>query len=78
MFGHGPGPIIGRYDHQDSIYPRGEYPVGLHSSHALELNVRGKVPEWDDQVVRISLEEDVHIGETCEYVYHHQEKLIII
>lgn len=78
VFGHGPGPIIGRYDYQDSIYPRGEYPVGLHSSHALELNVRGKVPEWNDQVVRISLEEDVHIGETCEYVYHHQEKLIII
>ena len=40
VFGHGPGPIIGRYDYQDSIYPRGEYPVGLHSSHALDVYKR--------------------------------------
>lgn len=77
-FGHGPGPIIGRYDHQDSIYPRGELPLGMHTSYALELNVRGPVAEWEGQDVRISLEEDIHVAQSAEYVYHHQEKLIVL
>ena len=67
-FGHGEGPIIGRYDHQDSIYPRGELPVGPHTSYALELNIKGSLPEWDGQTVRIALEEDIHVAEGPKYV----------
>lgn len=77
-FGHGAGPIIGRYDYQDSIYPRGELPLGMHTSYALELNVRGPVPEWQCQMVRISLEEDIHVAQQADYVYNHQQQLIVI
>lgn len=77
-FGHGAGPIIGRWDHQDSIYPRGELPVGESTSYALELNIRGDLPEWDGQNVRISLEEDIHVKQAPRFVHGRQERIIEI
>ena len=50
----------------------------MHTSYALELNVRGPVPEWQGQMVRISLEEDIHVAQQADYVYNHQQQLIVI
>ncbi|MBQ5813791.1 MAG: M24 family metallopeptidase [Clostridia bacterium] len=77
-FGHSAGPIIGRWDHQDSIYPRGEFPVGENTAYALELNIRGDLPEWDGQNVRISLEEDIFVAKAPTYVRGREEKIIEI
>lgn len=77
-FGHGAGPIIGRYDHQDSIYPRGQLPLGQNTSYALELNVKGNIAQWGGQLVRISLEEDIHLGKQAAYVRGRQQSLIVI
>lgn len=78
VHGHGAGPIIGRWDHQDSIYPRGELPLGMHTSYALELNIKGQLPEWDDQTVRIALEEDIHVAPAPRYVRGREEEILEI
>ena len=65
-FGHGAGPIIGRWDHQDSIYPGGEFPVGENTAYALELNITDYVPEWEQDVC-FMMEETISFtgGKTC-------------
>lgn len=77
-FGHGAGPIIGRYDCQDNIYPRGELPLGMNTSYALELNITGELPEWGGQSVRMALEEDIHVKSSPEYVFGRQESIMEI
>jgi len=56
--GHAAGPTIGLWDMQDGVPGRGDYPVYDNTAYSIELNLRKAIPEWDDQVVRIQLEED--------------------
>ena len=56
--GHAAGPVIGLWDAQGGVPGRGEYPIFEHTCYSIELNVTKAVPEWDNQVVRIALEED--------------------
>jgi hypothetical protein len=56
--GHGAGPVIGLWDNQESVPGRGDYPLYYDTCHAVELNARVPVPEWNSQVVRIALEQD--------------------
>jgi hypothetical protein len=57
--GHAAGPTIGLWDQQDGVPGAGDYPVYDNTCYSNELNVKKAVPEWDDQVVRIALEEDI-------------------
>lgn len=75
-YGHSAGPIIGLIDIQGDILPRGELPVGYSSSHALELQHIGVLPEWDDQEVRIYLEEDVNVTDCPHYVGQRQTEIL--
>jgi hypothetical protein len=56
--GHAAGPIIGLWDQQEGVPGRGDYPLVEDTCYSIELNVKHAVPEWDDQEVRIALEED--------------------
>lgn len=56
--GHAAGPPIGMTDYQDGVPVRGNYVFRPDTWHSIELNVRHKVPEWDNQEVRFALEED--------------------
>jgi hypothetical protein len=56
--GHGAGPVIGLWDNQKGVPGRGDYPLYYDTCHAVELNARFPVPEWNSQVVRIALEQD--------------------
>lgn len=56
--GHAAGPVIGLWDAQGGVPGRGDYPIYEHTCYSIELNVTKPVPEWDNQVVRIALEED--------------------
>lgn len=76
VFGHNAGPIIGLIDCQGDVYPRGELPVGYSSTHALELQHRAPLAEWDGQIVRIYLEEDIHVTDTLSYVGQRQTSLL--
>jgi hypothetical protein len=56
---HEPGPLIGLPWEQEDIPGRGDVALGYNTCFTMELSVEGTVPEWDDQVVRLSLEQDV-------------------
>ena len=57
--GHGAGPTIGLWDKQDAIPGAGELVVHDDTCFSMELNIEQAIPEWDDQVIRIMLEQDV-------------------
>ena len=56
--GHAAGPTIGLWDQQGGVAGKGDYPLFDDTCYSIELNVEKVVPEWDDQKVRIALEED--------------------
>lgn len=56
--GHAAGPTIGLWDQQGGVKGRGDYPVYDSTVYSIELNLRKEIPEWDNQTVRIQLEED--------------------
>jgi len=62
--GHGAGPAIGLWDHQEGVPGSGDYPIHPNTCYAIELNVKVSVAEWDDQVVMIGLEQDAVFQET--------------
>lgn len=57
--GHGAGPVIGLYDHQEGVPGRGDYELHENTCYALELNAKARVEEWDGQMVTAALEEDI-------------------
>jgi hypothetical protein len=59
--GHGAGPLIGLWDRQEGVPGRGEVPLRPNSWFAVELQATTPVPEWDDQPLRMGLEEDAYL-----------------
>lgn len=57
--GHGAGPTIGLYDHQEGVSGRGDYELRENTCYAMELNAKAPVDEWDGQEVIAPLEEDI-------------------
>jgi Xaa-Pro aminopeptidase len=60
--GHGAGPLIGLWDHQEGVPGRGDVPLLAHTWFAIELQATTPVPEWDGQAVRSAQEEDAELG----------------
>ncbi len=56
--GHAAGPTIGLWDQQDGVPGKGDYQIFDNTCHSIELNIQKAIPEWNDQMVRIALEED--------------------
>jgi Xaa-Pro aminopeptidase len=56
--GHAAGAIIGLWDKQDGVPGTGDFPLFADTVWSIELNVRSKVAEWDNQEVTIALEQD--------------------
>jgi Xaa-Pro aminopeptidase len=77
--GHGAGPLIGLYDNQESVPGRGDYPLHDDTLYALELYVESQVPEWEDQQVKIALEQTVAFtGGQVHYLAGRQTALHVI
>ena len=57
FFGHGPGPTIGMWDNQGETPVRGDWPIHDNTCYAIEGNIKAEVPEWNDQIVQIKLEQ---------------------
>ncbi len=62
MHGHGAGPLIGLWDHQEGVPGRGDAKVIPNMWYSSELQVTTPVPEWGGQPVRMPQEEDFIIG----------------
>ena len=77
--GHAAGPTIGLWDQQDGVPGKGDYPLFPNTAHSIELNVTVEIPEWDNQKIRIMLEEDAFFdGESCRFIDGRQTQLYLI
>jgi Xaa-Pro aminopeptidase len=79
VHGHAAGPTIGLWDQQEGVPGRGDYPLHPDTCYAIELNAKRKVTEWDDQEVRMSLEQDAWwTGEKLIFIAGRQKKLHLV
>ncbi|MEO1101768.1 MAG: M24 family metallopeptidase [Pseudomonadota bacterium] len=79
FFGHAPGPTIGMWDNQGETPVRGDWPLHENTCYAIEGNAKAAVPEWDDQLVQIKLEQDACFdGETVTYAAGRQTEWHIV
>lgn len=77
--GHAAGPTIGLWDRQDGVPGNGEYELFDNTVYSIELNAKRAVPEWDNQIVRIALEEDALLrGGTMGWLAGRQTQLHLI
>ena len=60
--GHGAGPIIGLWDHQEGVPGRGDVKLLPSTWFSIELQATTPVAEWGGQPVRMSQEEDAELG----------------
>ncbi len=69
FFGHGPGPTIGMWDLPAEVANTGDWPLHENTAYAIEGGIMTPVPEWDDQLVNIKLEQTaVFDGERVIYL----------
>ncbi len=60
--GHGAGPLIGLWDHQEGVPGRGDVRLLPDTWFSIELQATTPVSEWDGQRVRMAQEEDAALG----------------
>lgn len=79
FFGHAPGPTIGMWDNQGETAIRGDWPLYPNTGYAIEGNIKAPVPEWDDQLVQIKLEQSaVFDGEKVYYLAGRQTQWHVV
>jgi Xaa-Pro aminopeptidase len=77
--GHAAGPTIGMWDQQGGVPGPGDYPLYADTAYSIELAATSTVKEWDDQDVRIMLEQDAFFdGESVTYLDGRQTELWLI
>ena len=77
--GHAAGPMIGMWDQQEGVPGVGDYPLFDGTAYSIELSVVKSTPEWDNQDVRIMLEEDAALtGGQIRWLDGRQEALHLI
>jgi len=60
--GHGAGPLIGLWDHQEGVPGRGDIPLLPGTWFSIELQATTPVPDWGGQLVRSAQEEDAELA----------------
>ena len=77
--GHAAGPTIGLWDQQGGVPGGGDYPLYPNTCHSIELNIKTTLPDWNNQEIRIALEQDaVFTGKTVYYLDGRQTAIHII
>ncbi len=77
--GHGAGPTIGLWDQQGGVPGKGDYPLYYNTAYSIELNAKVAIPEWNNKVIRIMLEEDGFFDQTgFQYIGGRQHKIYTI
>ncbi len=71
-YGHSAGTTIGMWDSQGGVPVRGDYPLHVETTYAIELNTTVNIPEWNKDI-RIMLEEGGYFGNNIfEYINERQ------
>ncbi len=79
VHGHAAGTVVGMWDKQNGVPFTGEYPLHYNTCYAIELNNKAKIPEWDNQEVRIALEEGgVYTKDGCNFIDGRLTELYLI
>jgi hypothetical protein len=79
VHGHAAGPPVGLWDQQDGVPGRGDHPLHPDTCYAIELNAKRHVPEWGDQEVKMSLEQDAWwTGDKLVFMAGRQKKLYMV
>ncbi len=77
--GHAAGPTIGLWDQQTGVPGKGDYEIFDETAYSIELNVKKAIPEWDNQVIRLALEQDaVMSGGIMRWLHGRQSKFHLI
>lgn len=79
LHGHAAGPAIGMWDKQGGVPGTGDRSVRDMTCYAIELSITERIPEWDNQEVRIMMEEDaVFEGGQVRYIDGRQTELHLV
>jgi Xaa-Pro aminopeptidase len=80
VHGHGAGPLIGLWDHQEGVPGRGDAKVIPSMWYSIELQATTPVPEWGGQAVRMAQEEDMIIGADgkARWALRRQDRLFLV
>ncbi|MDP3058419.1 MAG: M24 family metallopeptidase [bacterium] len=77
--GHGAGPTIGLWDNQNHVPGRGDYPLYNDTCHAMELNILHRLLEWQNQEIRLALEQTILFSQgKVHYLSGRQTKLFLV
>lgn len=78
--GHGSGPLIGLWDHQEGVPGRGDAPVIPNMWYSIELQATTPVAEWGGQPVRMAQEEDAIVGADgrTRWALRRQDRLFVV
>ncbi len=77
--GHGAGATIGLWDQQGGVKGRGDYPINSNTAWSIELSILQNIPEWNNQEIRIMLEEDGYFnGRDFYYIDGRQKSFHLI
>jgi Xaa-Pro aminopeptidase len=78
-YGHGSGLMIGFTERQEPFKGTGEHPLYPNTSYSMEFSVSGKVSEWNNEMVRLGVEDDIiFTKEGARFIDGRQEKLYLI
>ncbi len=79
LYGHAPGPTIGMWDNQGPTPERGDWPLYANTGYAIEGNVKVPVPEFDNQLVQMKLEQSAFFdGKQVHYLAGRQTVLHVV
>jgi hypothetical protein len=77
--GHGAGPMIGRYDRQDSLPGTGEFLLHDDTLFSFEMYLEASIPEWQGQVIKFATEQIAAFTEgRIQYLGGRQTELHLI
>jgi len=79
MFGHAPGPSVGMWDLPAAVPHTGARKLYANTAYAIEGNIKQVVPEWDDEMVAIKLEQSAWFdGQQVIYLAGRQTRWHVI
>ncbi len=77
--GHAAGPVVGLWDQQEGVPGKGDYELFDNTCYSIELNAKKAIPEWNNQIVRMALEEDAILADgTIRWLDGRQSTLHLI
>ena len=78
--GHGAGPLIGLWDHQEGVPVRGDLKVRPATWFSIELQATSALPEWGGRKLACRQEEEAYLDDQGErhWVYARQERFHLV